>query len=311
MIGYNRLGINGRLANQMFQYASLRGIAAKHGYDWVIPPRDTETHHMAEYLLMDGFELPHLKEENIGYVPGNWQTLDEPSHDFDEELFENCPDNVNIDGYRQSTKYFSHIENEIREDFTFKEDILKPCQEFISQFNDDVIALHVRRGDSTGRPEKYPVASIDWYKKMLTKFPTDVPIVVITDQLDWVLDQDLFKEDRFFISEQREYSDYQVYNGRGKMEYSLSPWVDLCLLSLCNGSIIPNSTYGWWGSFLQKNKKYDTVYQFPYFGPFFYDIHECYRELKDFYPKEWIKGDLTDDLIDRVYTPMKGEEMVG
>ena len=68
MIGYNRLGINGRLANQMFQYASLRGIAAKHGYEWCIPPRDMETNHMAEYLLMDGFKLPHLK--NIGFVNG-------------------------------------------------------------------------------------------------------------------------------------------------------------------------------------------------------------------------------------------------
>ena len=36
MIGYNRLGINGRFGNQLFQYAALRGIAAKHGYDWQI-----------------------------------------------------------------------------------------------------------------------------------------------------------------------------------------------------------------------------------------------------------------------------------
>ena len=107
MIGYNRLGVNGRLANQMFQYASLRGIAAKHGYEWCIPPRDTETHHMAEYLLMDGFKLSHLK--TIGYVPAHWDTHDEPSHDFDKEFFENCPDNINIDGYRQSIKYTQKI----------------------------------------------------------------------------------------------------------------------------------------------------------------------------------------------------------
>ena len=41
MIGYNRLGDNGRFGNQMFQYASLRGIAAKHKYDWCVPPPDT------------------------------------------------------------------------------------------------------------------------------------------------------------------------------------------------------------------------------------------------------------------------------
>lgn len=308
MIGYNRLGINGRLANQMFQYASLRGIAAKHGYDWCIPPRNTETHHMSEYLLMDGFELTHLKEKNIGYVPQSWKTYDEPSHDFDEELFENCPDNINIDGYRQSPKYFNHIQNQIREDFTFKKDILDPCKEFVDQFDNNVISLHVRRGDSTGRPEKYPVASIEWYENILDlHFPKDVPVIVLTDQLDWVNEQELFKQDRFFISEQREYSNYQIYNGRGKLEHSLSPWVDLCLISLCNGSIIPNSTFGWWGSWLQKDKKYKTVYQFPYFGPFFYEINECYKELKDFYPQEWIKGNLPDEMIDREYTPMVNE----
>ena len=37
MIGYNNIGSNGRLGNQMFQYAALRGIAAKRGHDWCIP----------------------------------------------------------------------------------------------------------------------------------------------------------------------------------------------------------------------------------------------------------------------------------
>ena len=50
MIGYNRLGINGRFGNQLFQYASLRGIAAKHGYEFRITTDGTrksnyEMHH--------------------------------------------------------------------------------------------------------------------------------------------------------------------------------------------------------------------------------------------------------------------------
>lgn len=304
-IGYNRLGINGRLGNQMFQYASLRGIAAKHGYDWVIPPRNAETGYMAEYVLMDGFKFTNLKENNIGYIPTSCRTLDEPSHDFDEELFENCPDNVNIDGYRQSTKYFLHIEDEIREDFQFKDEIYNPCKEFIDQFNNNVIALHVRRTDATGRPDMYPVPTIDWYGKMLKEnFSDDVPVLVFTDQLNWVKEQSLFKGDRFYISEQREYSNYKVINGRGEMEYSLLPWIDLCLISLCNGSIFPNSTFGWWGSWLQQNRTNDIVYQFPYFGEHFYKINSCYRELKDFYPKDWVRGNL-ENYIDPEYNAVE------
>ena len=166
-------------------------------------------------------------------------TYDEPSHDFDVNLFDNCPDNINLDGFRQSEKYFKHIEDEIREDFTFKDDIYEPCKEFISQYGDDIIFLHVRRSDSTGRTEYFPIADVGWFEEMLEYFPKDVPVLILTDKLDWVKSQKLFDQDRFLLSEQREYSKNLVWNGRGKMEYTLSPWIDLCLMSLCNGGIVP------------------------------------------------------------------------
>ena len=59
MIGYNTLGTNGRLGNQMFQYASLRGIADKHGYDFCIPPEDHPTY--ADYALFLAFEMEGIK----------------------------------------------------------------------------------------------------------------------------------------------------------------------------------------------------------------------------------------------------------
>ena len=88
MIGYNRLGINGRLGNQMFQYAALRGLASKHNYDWVIPPLDHQTIPMAEYVLFDGFKMSTVKDSNFGFISQDCPTLDEPSHDFDYKLFE-------------------------------------------------------------------------------------------------------------------------------------------------------------------------------------------------------------------------------
>jgi len=302
MIGYNRLGINGRLGNQMFEYAALRGIAAKHGYDWCIPPKDRETNHMAEYNIFDGFKLSHLK--NFGYVNG--PTLDEPNFDFDNQIFKNCPDNVNIDGFRQSEKYFKHIECEIREDFEFIDDIYQPCKEFIDQYN-NLIFLHVRRADATGRPHQFPVASIEWYERTLDEhFSKDIPVLILTDKLDWVNDQKLFKQDRFLLSEQREYSSNAVWNGRGKLEYSLSPWIDLCLMSLCNGAIIPNTTFGWWGAWLQKSKNKKIVCQFPYFGSEFTDKCDSYKYLKDFYPEGWIRSNLNND-IDTKYTSSENE----
>ena len=59
MIGYDRLGTNGRLGNQMFQYASLRGIAANNNLEFCIPPEDTPNY--ANYGLFDCFKLPNVK----------------------------------------------------------------------------------------------------------------------------------------------------------------------------------------------------------------------------------------------------------
>ena len=168
--------------------------------------------------------------------------------------------------------------------------------------------LHVRRADATGRPHQYPVASIEWYQKMLEDhFPKDTSVLILTDKLDWVQEQELFKGDRFLLSEQREYSETLVWNGRGKKEHSLLPWVDLCLMTLCNGGIIPNSTFGWWGAWLQKNRTNNVVYQHPYFGPEFTAKHDCFRDLNDMYPEDWIRGHLPDEMIDTKYTASENE----
>ena len=317
MIGYNELGTNGRLANQMFQYAALRGLAAKHGYEWRIPPKDRATNkfytgahqdHMVDYNLLDGFKCPHVKKENFGFVPQGWEIKDEPTFDFDSELFETCPDDVNISGFRQSEKYFKHIEDEIREDYTFLDDIYNPCKEMIDGLDETPMFLHVRRADATGRPHQYPVAGIEWYTEMLKEyFPDDIPVLILTDKLDWVQEQELFKGDRFLISEKREYSPNAVWNGRGKLEYTLSPWVDLCLMSLCDGAILPNSTFGWWGAWLQKNQTRNVVCQYPYFGPAFTQECDSYKDMNDFYPERWIRGHLPEEYIDTKYTPSENE----
>ena len=42
MLAFNNIGSLGRLGNQMFEYAALRGIASKHGYEWMIPPPENK-----------------------------------------------------------------------------------------------------------------------------------------------------------------------------------------------------------------------------------------------------------------------------
>ena len=171
MLSINRLGNLGRLANQMFQYASIKGIACNRGYSFSIPPKDAfgaqdELVSQSDVTIYDVFE--NVGNNIIGFQKN--QTLWERMHHFDEELFVNCPDNVDLVGYFQTEKYFKHIEDEIREDFTFSKEITEMCKELYNEVVDgESISLHIRRGDYTVNPN-HPTQTVEYYDKALSNF---------------------------------------------------------------------------------------------------------------------------------------------
>ena len=277
MIGNNRIGCNGRLGNQMFQYASMRGIASVKGFDWVVPPENYD--HTANYALFETFKMTNVQEKNIGFVEG--EILKETIHCYDENLVDSCSDNTNLDGFFQTEKYFENIVDEIRSDFTFKDEYLKPCKEFIDSLDTTPIFLHVRRGDAIGKEHYHPVAPMSYYVEALKKFDENTPCFVFSDDLDWCKSQELFKSDRFLFNDNIERYDYQSMDGSGSMQYTLLPHVDLCLMSLCSGAIIVNSSFSWWGAWLQNNRG-KVIASKPWFGPSASDL-----DTSDVVPDHW------------------------
>mgnify|MGYP000317673980 FL=1 len=277
MIGNNRIGCNGRLGNQMFQYASMRGIAAVKDFDWVVPPENYN--HTANYALFETFKMTNVQEKNIGFVEG--EILKETIHCYDKNLVDSCSDNTNLDGFFQTEKYFENIADEIRSDFTFKDEYLKPCKEFIDSLDTTPIFLHVRRGDAIGKEHYHPVAPMSYYVEALKKFDKDTPCFVFSDDIDWCKSQELFKSDRFLFNDNIERYDYQSMDGSGSMQYTLLPHVDLCLMSLCSGAIIVNSSFSWWGAWLQNNRG-KVIASKPWFGPSASDL-----DTSDVVPDHW------------------------
>ena len=277
MIGNNRIGCNGRLGNQMFQYASMRGIASMKGFDWVVPPENYD--HTANYALFETFKMTNVQEKNIGFVEG--EILKETIHCYDKNLVDSCSDNTNLDGFFQTEKYFENIADEIRSDFAFKDEYLKPCKEFIDSLDTTPIFLHVRRGDAIGKEHYHPVAPMSYYVEALKKFDKDTPCFVFSDDIDWCKSQELFKSDRFLFNDNIERYDYQSMDGSGSMQYTLLPHVDLCLMSLCSGAIIVNSSFSWWGAWLQNNRG-KVIASKPWFGPSASDL-----DTSDVVPDHW------------------------
>lgn len=239
MISFNYLGNLGRLANQMFQYASLKGIAANRGYEFCIPPKDFfgKKDSNVRNDPSNVYTVFNLDQKNLIDLPQR-AILQERVHTFDEELFINCPDNVDLLGYFQTEKYFKNIEEEIREDFKFENSLQKQCEEFFDEFFGDskVISLHIRRGDYVVNPN-HPLQDLSYYQEALKYFDDDLPVIVFSDDHKWCNEQEIFADDRFSISEGN------------------STDFDLCLMSLCKYHIIANSSFSWWGAWLANSEK--------------------------------------------------------
>ena len=266
MIGFNALGRMGRLGNQMFQYAALKGIARNIGVDITIPYYQDAVNggigNMLRTELFDSFDL----RVNIGLLNnGHAPVVQEKHFHFDEELFRMCPDHVDIRGYFQTEKYFKHIEGEIREDFTFKDEILDPCKAMISGV-DNPIALHVRRTDYVTNSANHPPCTLEYYEEALKNFDDDRNVIVFSDDPAWCNEQDLFAGDRFLISENEDNR------------------VDLCLMTLCSDFIIANSSFSWWGAWLANCGK--VIAPTRWFGTEGYTKD---HNTKDVVPETWTR----------------------
>ena len=236
MIGHNHLGKNGRFGNQMFQYAVTRGIAAKHNYDWCIPdgPKTDDEFEDEEnqHKLFMAFNMGGVKVVNMHPAPYK----KEGSFTFDQDLFDNCEDNVNLYGYFQSEKYFKHIEDEIRKDFEWRDDVKKLCQEMFDSIGGKAISLHIRRTDYTVN-NNHPLQPMSYYEDALKLFDKNVQILVFSDDPKWCQEQELFADDSVMISEGNDAD------------------IDLCLMTKCDYHIIANSSFSWWGAWLGDSEK--------------------------------------------------------
>ena len=260
----------GQLGNQMFQYASLRGIAKNRGFNFCIPYHNEVVNdslgNKLKIELFDSFVMSNVTQLNIQTIDESRPISLEDGFNFNQNIFDECPDWVNLKGYFQTEKYFKDIESEIREDFTFKNEISFLCKHKMSEI-DRPIALHIRRGDYLINSDNHTNLSLDYYDRALKEFDDDRIVIIFSDDPEWCKKQKLFSDDRFFVSENN------------------NNYIDLCLMSLCSDFIIANSTFSWWGAWLSKsiNKTVCSPDPKKWFGK-----NNTHLDTSDLIPKEWV-----------------------
>ena len=199
-------------------------------------------------------EVFDLKEEELGKedltMINSYYT--QPYFGFDESFF-SLKDGVNIKGYFQSEKYFFPIKSYIGEVFIFKQ---KPCS-----LKEKTVSIHVRRGDYVRKQMYHPLCSMNYYERAMSLF-TDVKFLVFSDDIEWCKQN--FKGNQFVFSEG---------NSEGE---------DIALMSMCDHNIIANSSFSWWGAYLNKNKSKKVIVPKNWFGP------ALGHGPIDLIPKEWI-----------------------
>ena len=167
-------------------------------------------------------------------------------------------------GYYQSSKNFLDYKKEIR-------DLFLPTEEFKSKlkkiypkiFNPNSISIHVRRGDYLGISEILPVIDKTYIDECLRQMGEFSNIFIFSNDKEW-------------CKENLNYNNSIVVEGLGDYE-------ELWSMSLCNHNIMSNSSFSWWGSYLNKNINKKIYCPSVWFGS------KGEKNYQDIYEDGWIK----------------------
>jgi len=181
-------------------------------------------------------------------------------------------DGVYLDGYWQSEKYFTDIAAIICKEFTLKKDPAGKNKELTEIINScESVSLHIRRGDFVSDAEIYQthgVCDLDYYYKCIEYIveKTNTPIFfVFSDEPEWARQNLNLSHPVTFVT----------HNGAEKC------YEDMWLMSQCRHNIIANSSFSWWGAWL--NQTPDKIV----FAPKKWFVTED-RDTRDLIPDKWI-----------------------
>lgn len=276
------LFFGGGLGNQMFQYALMKNylIRDKNVYadldDYLLPSKGifelTDVFGNIDLRICSTEQKNELLKRYVGgKVRGKFVVDNKDSDGIDEKLLEISAGIIK--GLHQNYYFANSVRKELIEDFSFNVDAEEKlkilCREFGCSQN--TVSVHIRRGDYLS-PRYYSilggVCTKQYYEQAMAFMEEKIAecrFCFFSDDILWVKDH-FPKENAIYIDESM-FDNYQN-------------WYDMCLMSFCSHNIIANSTFSWWGAWL--NKKADKIVIAP---------RKWSKTLKfsDICPPEWIR----------------------
>lgn len=257
--------LKGGMGNQMFQYALGRALSIKYGVPLGLDlafllDRTPRSNFTFRNYDLDVFKIKAdiVPQSKIPFIYRKFKSkigllIDflrrkyfklpgvEKKFNFDSSIL-NIGPNAYLDGYWQTEKYFNNIEDVLRSEFSIKVDLsieaINICEKIKSC---EAISLHIRRGDyysNKNTNEILGLCPLSYYKdavNLIIQKVKNPSFFIFSDDIDWCKNNLKIDNTLFFVGGLKDYE-------------------DLILMSKCKHNIIANSSFSWWGGWLNSNK---------------------------------------------------------
>ena len=216
--------------------------------------------------------------ENIGLrryaellpTGGNWHN--QKQFHFYPEFFD-LPDGTVIDGTFQSEKFFAPVAKIIRKQFAFRYAPTAKVAEMMYEIQgSEAVAVHFRRGDLVSNPRYQNTQSplgVEYYNRAFEEIRARVSspkYFIFSDDITYVRESGICPDGAIFVDCVEDWNSYDA----------------LHLMTLCKHFVIANSTFSWWGAWL--NPSLDKIIIRP--DPWFANMPE--KDTRDLFPEGWI-----------------------
>lgn len=254
--------LKGGLGNQMFQYACGFALAKEfnttHKLDLSYYSSIPSNHTKREFELSQ-FQISSsiANSSDILKTKGEDSSLTNFSEDINAKFYSIFTSiypikkyfgvkNLYLDGYFQSEKFFRNYRKEILKEFTLKQEL--ETNEFSKiakeiKDNNNSVSMHIRRGDYVSdekTAKHHGVLDMNYYQEALNLLNIQNPhIFIFSDDINWV------KNNFSFLPK----------NSCFVPDSSLNSAQSITLMSLCKHNIIANSSFSWWGAWLNRNNQ--------------------------------------------------------
>jgi len=256
MYFYPTIGKNGRLGNQMFQYATLFALAKHHGVEAGVPIHNDICTNEYDYIhIYDAFpnlSASRVSSDTMNSAKYDYVAKEDIDFNFDPSIL-SIRDDCRIKGYFQSELYFNKFSKDIRKEFSFSDEVNKDCHEIfkglkLENGNAPLCAVHFRRGDYTNVSHVHTNLDAEYYNPAFSWMNGNIAncrFLAFSDDYEWCKNN---LPNEFILAN------------------TPSMFHDMLLMSMCDAHIIANSSFSWWGAWLANNSK-QVIAPKKWFGP--------------------------------------------